>query len=84
MTKMPKHFETLSPVSNKNWQPPAKFQFVSLKSVAKLLDSSRSSARRWLQQAGIKPITMGKGPKSAIRYRWDAVEKWLESRQYVE
>lgn len=57
---------------------------VSLKTLARMLDTGRSSARRWLKQAGVQPIAMSDGPKSAIRYRWPEVEAWLESREHVE
>jgi hypothetical protein len=63
--------------------PPA-FRVVSLKSVAELLDTTRSSARRWLREAGIKPIAVGRGAKGAIRYRWKDIEEYVKSRQYVE
>jgi hypothetical protein len=57
---------------------------VSLKTLAAMLDTGRSSVRRWLRQAGVQPIAMSDGPKSAIRYRWRDVEAWLESREHVE
>jgi hypothetical protein len=63
---------------------PSAFRIVSLKSVAELLDTTRSSARRWLREAGIKPIAVGRGAKGAIRYRWQDIEQYLNSRQYVE
>ena len=63
---------------------PQEFQIISLKSVADLLDTTRSSARRWLKEAGIKPIALGKGAKGAIRYRWQDVEEYLKSREYVD
>ena len=66
------------------WTPPAEFRAVSLKAIADLLDTTRSSARRWLKEAGIRPISFGRGAKCAIRYRWAEVEAWLKSRQYVE
>jgi hypothetical protein len=55
---------------------------VSLKTLARLLDAHRSSIRRWLQQAGIRPITLGRGRTGAIRYRWRDVQHWIESREY--
>jgi len=64
--------------------PPEAFRAVSLKAIAELLDTTRSSARRWLKEAGIRPISLGRGAKGAIRYRWAEVEAWLKSRQYVE
>jgi hypothetical protein len=66
------------------WAPPEEFRAVSLKAVAELLDTTRSSARRWLKEAGVRPISLGRGAKGAIRYRWSDVEAWLKSRQHVE
>ena len=66
------------------WAPPAEFRAVSLKAIADLLDTTRSSARRWLREAGVRPISLGRGAKGAIRYRWSEVEAWLKSRQHVE
>ncbi len=66
------------------WTPPEEFRAVSLKAIADLLDTTRSSVRRWLREAGIQPISLGRGVKGAIRYRWTEVEAWLKSRQYVE
>jgi len=57
---------------------------VSLKTLAQMMDASRSSVRRWLAEAGIQPIAVGRGPKGAIRYRWSEVEAWLESRENVK
>ncbi len=66
------------------WTPPEEFRAVSLKGIAGLLDTTRSSARRWLREAGVKPIALGRGAKGAIRYRWSEVEAWIKSRQYAE
>ena len=65
------------------WTPPEELQAVSLKAIAGLLDTTRSSARRWLREAGIRPISLGQGTKGAIRYHWTEVEAWLKSRQHV-
>lgn len=54
---------------------------VSLKTVAQMLDAHRSSVRRWLQQAGIRPIALGRGRNGAIRYRWRDIQQWIESRE---
>jgi len=54
---------------------------VSLKTLAQMLDAHRSSIRRWLQQAGIRPIVLGKGRNGAIRYKWQDVQEWIESRE---
>jgi hypothetical protein len=66
------------------WAPPEELRAVSLKAIADLLDTTRSSARRWLREAGVHPLSIGRGAKGAIRYRWTEVEMWLRSRQYVE
>ena len=42
------------------------------------------SVRRWLSDAGIKPVVMGRGRNGAIRYRWRDIEDWLESLDTVE
>lgn len=57
---------------------------VSLKSLAVLLDADRSSVRRWLAEANIKPVVLGRGRNGAIRYCWRDVEAWLDSRDTVE
>jgi predicted DNA-binding transcriptional regulator AlpA len=57
---------------------------VSLSTLAQMLDASRSSVRRWLGEAGIRPIAVGQGAKGAIRYRWSEVEAWLESRESLK
>ena len=58
-------------------------RLVSLKALAKTLETTRTSARRWLQESGIRPVAIGRGRNGAIRYRWDEVRTWLESRQAV-
>ncbi|MFW6106547.1 MAG: helix-turn-helix domain-containing protein [bacterium] len=65
-------------------QPPEELRHISLKTVADLLDTSRSSARRWLREAGIRPVSVGRGRKGAIRFRMDDVRDWLESLKHVE
>lgn len=57
---------------------------VSLATLAQRLDASRCTIRRWLREADIRPVAMGRGKKGAIRYMWRDVQEWLESRQYVE
>jgi phage terminase Nu1 subunit (DNA packaging protein) len=54
---------------------------VSLKTLADMLDAHRTSVRRWLQEAGIKPIVLGRGRNGAIRYRWHDIQHWLASRE---
>ena len=66
------------------YESPSPRLTVSLKTLSHMLDAGRSSVRRWLKEAGIQPITMNDGPKSAIRYRWRDIEPWLESREYVK
>lgn len=57
---------------------------ISLKTLAEQLDTTRSSVRRWLREAGIRPIAIGRGRKGAIRYRWSDVQDWLESLKRVD
>jgi len=57
---------------------------VSLKTLSKLLDAHRSSVRRWLKQAGIKPVAIGQGRNGAIRYKWSDVSNWLNSLEHIE
>jgi uncharacterized protein YggL (DUF469 family) len=59
-------------------------RLVSLKSLSKLLDAHRQSVRRWLGEAGIRPLVMGRGRHGAIRYRWCDIERWLEQREEVD
>lgn len=56
---------------------------VSLKTLARQLDAHRSSVRRWLNEAGIHPIALGRGRNAGIRYRWRDIQRWLETRQHV-
>ena len=76
--------QTVRNKTDKEWQLPDRLRTISLKSIAELLDTTRSSARRWLKEAGIRPLAMGRGAKGAIRYKWKDIERWLESREYVE
>ena len=57
---------------------------VSLKTLADMLDAHRSSVRRWLLEAGIRPIVLGRGRKGAIRYHWSDVKEWLDSLKRVD
>jgi len=57
---------------------------VSLNTLAHVLDAHRSSVRRWLQEAGIKPFALGRGRNGAIRYRWRDINEWLRSREDAE
>ena len=57
---------------------------VSLNTLAGMLDAHRTSVRRWLQEAGIRPIALGRGRNGAIRYRWRDVKEWLNSRKRVD
>lgn len=58
-------------------------RLVSLKALAQMLDTTRTSARRWLQQAGVQPVAIGRGRNGAIRYRWRDVQVWLDALQPV-
>ena len=57
---------------------------VSLKTLSEQLDAHRSTVRRWLREAGIRPIAIGRGVNGAIRYRWSDVQAWLDSLDTVE
>ena len=83
-SKNPARKKTVRNRTDKEWQPPDRLRTISLKSIAGLLDTTRSSARRWLKEAGIRPVALGRGAKGAIRYKWKDIETWLESREYVE
>ncbi len=56
---------------------------VSLKTLSDMLDAHRSSVRRWLKEAGIRPIVLGRGRNGAIRYRWSDIQDWLEAKEYT-
>lgn len=64
--------------------PPEERLAVSLKTLAELLDAHRGSVRRWLRDAGIQPIALGRGRNGAIRYHWKEVETWLASLERVD
>jgi len=57
---------------------------VSLNTLASMLDVHRTSVRRWMQEAGIRPIALGRGRNGAIRYKWCDVKEWLDSRKRVD
>ena len=57
---------------------------ISLKTLALRLDAHRTSVRRWLREAGIRPIAMNDARNSAIRYRWSDIERWLAARDAVD
>ena len=65
-------------------QQPHRPLAVSLKTLAEQLDAHRSTVRRWLREAGIRPIAIGRGVNGAIRYRWADVQAWLDSLDTVE
>ena len=57
---------------------------ISLKTLSELLDANRVSVRRWLSDAGINPVVMGRGRNGAIRYRWREIEDWLDGLESVD
>ena len=57
---------------------------VSLGTLALRLDAHRSSVRRWLRDAGVRPISMSDAKNGAIRYRWADIEHWLATRDAVD
>ena len=58
-------------------------RFISLRVLAQMLDTTRSSARRWMREAGIHPVVIGRGRNGAIRYRWIDIDRWFASRKEV-
>ena len=58
-------------------------RLVSLKTLAGLVDTHRTTVRRWLDEAGIQPVAIGRGRAGAIRYRWRDVEQWIEDLEEV-
>ena len=57
---------------------------VSLRTLSRLLDAHRSSVRRWLSEAGVRPVVIGRGRNGAIRYRWCDIKQWLASLDYAD
>ena len=57
---------------------------VSLKTLAALLDAHRSSVRRWLKEAEIKPIAIGRNKNGAIRYKWNEIIQWLDIQERID
>jgi hypothetical protein len=57
---------------------------VGLKTLAQLLDAHRGSVRRWLRDAGIRPVALGRGRNGAIRYHWKEIEAWFASLERVD
>jgi len=55
--------------------------YVSLRQIAEELGVSRQSARRYLDQASIRPIMLGSGRNGAIRYALEEVKSWLNARR---
>jgi hypothetical protein len=56
-------------------------RMVSLRSLAIQLDAHRTSVRRWLAGANIRPISFGSGQRGAIRYLRSEVDQWLLNRK---
>lgn len=54
-------------------------QLVSAKTLAKELDASSTSVRRWLQEAGIAPVAIGRGRNGAVRYFRSDIRRWMNS-----
>ena len=64
--------------------PQGKRLTVSLQTLAKLMDAHRTTVRRWLKEAGVRPVAIGQGRNGGIRYRWEDVQAWLDSLEYVD
>lgn len=70
--------------TGKSAERDVELRVVSLKRISELVDAHRSTVRRWLSEAGIRPIALGQGRNSTIRYRWRDIEQWLTSRPEVD
>lgn len=57
---------------------------VSLRTLAEMLDAHRSSVRRWLTDAGVRAVLVGRGRNAAVRYRWQDIERWLETLEEID
>ena len=57
---------------------------VSLKTLSNMLDAHRSSVRRWLRDAGVRPIVLGRGRNGAIRYLWHDIQNWLNTKEFID
>ncbi len=57
---------------------------ISLRTLAARLDAHRSSVRRWLARAGVRPVSLSQERNGAIRYRWSDVKTWLDSLASVD
>ena len=69
----------MSTPANKSRHDGDNIRLVSLKTVAAMADADRSTIRRWLRNADIQPVVVGRGRSGAIRYRWREVQDWLKS-----
>jgi hypothetical protein len=59
-------------------------RFLSLRTISRRVDADASSVRRWLAEAGVPAVVMGKGRHAAIRFRLEDVETWLKSRERIQ
>ena len=59
-------------------------RLVSLQTLARLTDAHATTVRRWLREAEIQPVVVGRGRAGAIRYRWREVASWLETLQAAD
>lgn len=64
--------------------PPHARCLVSLQTLAGLTDAHATTVRRWLRDAGIQPVVVGRGRSGAIRYRWRDIHDWLETLEQTE
>lgn len=79
-----KHYKITTPTQASGTVDTDQRLTVSLGTLARMLDAHRTSVRRWLQEAGIKPVVLGRGRKGAIRYLWTDIAEWLESLERVD
>lgn len=59
-------------------------RLVSLQTLARLTDAHATTVRRWLRDAEVQPVAIGRGRVGAIRYRWRDIATWLETLESVD
>lgn len=66
-----------------NADPQANPQFVSVRTLARLWDCSRTTVSRLLERAGVRAYHFGRGRNGSKRYRQDDIERYLENLDSV-
>jgi hypothetical protein len=58
--------------------------FISLHTLAELVDAHRSSVPWWLTEQRTRLIATGRARHGAIRYRWSDIELWSRQPEEVD